>query len=416
MILFAVATLIPVPLFAAGAFLGGFWALASLAYIALFVFLLDEFIEHAVPDAPEGAEFPAADTLSVALGVVHFLFLPLALATLTGMTGLGWLSGIAMFLAFGMFFGQVSNSNAHELIHRADKRLFRLGMWVYISLLFGHHTSAHRHIHHRFVATPEDPNSAVMGDSFYAFAPHAWWGSFMAGAEMETALRKRAKGRRGLHPYVLYVGGALLFASVVLVVFGLGGLIAYLLLAGYAQVQLLLSDYVQHYGLERRRLPGGRSEPVGPAHSWNAGRWYSAALMLNAPRHSDHHAHPARPYPALTLPAPDVAPRLPFSLPVMGAIALYPPLWHRMMDKRARRWRQKLAARPLEAPSDEPDPLAAPAEEVEVEAPVATPGVALVEKAVPKEAPKPVEAQDDAAIADAVARTIALAARPDGKG
>jgi alkane 1-monooxygenase len=104
----------------------------------------------------------------------------------------------------------------------------------------------------------------------------------------------------------------------------------------YAQTQLLLSDYVQHYGLRRAEV-NGRAEPVGPQHSWNAPNPFSSALMLNAPRHSDHHARPARPYPGLELNR-ETMPILPYSLPMMAVIALVPPLWRRVMDKRARSW------------------------------------------------------------------------------
>ena len=117
---------------------------------------------------------------------------------------------------------------------------------------------------------------------------------------------------------------------------GHGGLLGYVLLAVHATTQLLLSDYVQHYGLSRALRDGGKPEPVGPRHSWNSPHWYSSAFMLNAPRHSDHHAHPGRPYSALSV-AED-APTLPHSLPVMAMLALVPPLWRRVMTPRALRW------------------------------------------------------------------------------
>jgi alkane 1-monooxygenase len=63
-------------------------------------------------------------------------------------------------------------------------------------------------------------------------------------------------------------------------------------------------------------------------------------MMLNAPRHSDHHINPARPFPVLTL-IPGQMPMLPHSLPVMAVLALVPPLWRRLMDKRALRWRER---------------------------------------------------------------------------
>ena len=101
-----------------------------------------------------------------------------------------------------------------------------------------------------------------------------------------------------------------------------------------------MSDYVQHYGLRRASLPGGRPEPVGPAHSWNAGHWFSSSMMLNAPRHSDHHAHPARPYPALRLPETDKAPRLPWPLPVACTLAFFPRLWKRAIRRHLKPWRE----------------------------------------------------------------------------
>ena len=111
------------------------------------------------------------------------------------------------------------------------------------------------------------------------------------------------------------------------------GVVALLGLSLYAQMQLLLSDYVQHYGLHRRTGPDGRTEPVGPMHSWNAPHFWSSAMLLNAPRHSDHHIHPSRSYPSLELDHTRM-PVLPHSLPVMAAMALVQPLWRRKMDPR----------------------------------------------------------------------------------
>lgn len=339
MILFTVVTLSPLPLLLAAAFWGGLWAGLALLYITLFAFLLDETIELVGPDEDsDGREFPAADALSVTLAALHFLLLPLAIAAVSGHTGLGWGSRVAVLLAAGLYMGQVSNSNAHELIHRSNRVLFHLGMWLYISMLFGHHTSAHRLIHHRYVGTRNDPNTAEAGESFWAFLPRAWTGSFVAGYEMERAMRGRAAAKSLVPPYAIYLGGAAAFLLAAWSSFGWGGVAAYLLLAGYAQVQLLLSDYVQHYGLSRVAGAGGRVEPVRDAHSWNAPHWFTSALMLNAPRHSAHHAHPTTPYPALRLPAPGTAPMLPLSLPAMAAIALVPPLWRRVMDRRLRSW------------------------------------------------------------------------------
>lgn len=340
---FAVVALAPAGLIVVGAALGGPWVWVALGYMTVFAWAIDRLIPVRADGGtatPTGMEARAAGRLSATLAIVHFLLLGFVVHALAAPGGTGPADRVALFLAAGLFFGQVSNANAHELIHRTDRRLFGLGKWVYISLLFGHHTSAHTKVHHRFAATPDDPSTARAGESFYAFAPRAWRGSFRRGYEMERADIVR-RGRGGATPYVSYVFGAAGFLLLAGLLSGWGGLAAYVGLAAYAQAQLLMSDYVQHYGLTRTRAPDGRYEPIGPAHSWNAGQWFTAHLMLNAPRHSDHHAHPSRPFPALALPVGVEAPRLPASLPAMSVLALFPAAFDRVM-------RRALDARHLE--------------------------------------------------------------------
>jgi alkane 1-monooxygenase len=335
MIRFAVATLGMAALLALALALGGPFPALALAAITLGVWALDKLAALAAPDAP-GAEFPAGAGLSLVLGLLHFPLLYGGVAVLASERG-AW-DKLLVFLALSLFLGQVSNSNAHELIHRAARAPRRLGVAVYCSLLFGHHASAHLRVHHRHAATEADPSSARLGEGFYRFALRAAPGAFRAGLCAESRLRAGRARARGLHPYLWYTAGAAASLTAAAAIGGLRGLAALLALSAYAQLQLLLSDYVQHYGLRRRSLPSGKPEPVGPQHSWNAPQAASSALMLNAPRHSDHHARPARPYPGLALDR-GAMPMLPFALPVMACIALVPPLWRRVMDRRARRWR-----------------------------------------------------------------------------
>jgi alkane 1-monooxygenase len=336
---FALAALTPLVLLVWGVWRGGIWVVPGLLYVAVLTAFIDHLIRLTAPDAPEGTEFPAADTLLVAIGIGHLLAFPLAVWAIAGESGLSIPARVILFLGFGQFFGQVSNPAAHELIHRGKQGLHRLGMAVYVIMLNGHHTSAHRLVHHRHVATPLDPNSAQGDESFYAFLPRAYFGSFRAGLAAENALRARKAG--GLHPYAVYLGGAALCLGFGAGLAGWAGAVTWAALGLYATAQLMLSDYVQHYGLARRMLPDGRFEPVSDRHSWNAPHWFSSGVMLNAPRHSDHHAHPSRPYPALRLPAADEVPWLPWSLPVSSAIALIPRRWRRLMRPHLARWQDR---------------------------------------------------------------------------
>jgi alkane 1-monooxygenase len=277
--------------------------------------------------------------LSALIGVVHFAVLAGCVWGISKGDHLSILDKALIFAGAGLWFGQVSNSNAHELIHRSARRPRRLGVAIYCSLLFGHHASAHPKVHHVHAATDNDPNSAHLGEGFYRFLARAWIGGFRAGLKAENIDRARAS--RVLpawqHPYVSYLIGA---GATVLLAFAIGGImgfVALLALTAYAQIQLFLSDYVQHYGLRRLQGDDGRIEPMGPNHSWNAPHKYSSAMMLNAPRHSDHHMRPTRSFPLLEI-EPTKMPVLPHALPVMAVIALVPKLWRRIMDKRVRGW------------------------------------------------------------------------------
>jgi alkane 1-monooxygenase len=331
MFYFACATLAHIALLGLAACYGGGFIWAALLYITLFTATLDRFVPYILPEMPEGAEFPTGARLSVLLGVLHFGLLFLALYSLV-LGAHSLLEALALFVGFALFFGQVSHPNAHELIHRKERYARRLGRWVYASLLMGHHASAHVLVHHVHVGSEKDPNTAPRGMGFYRFFLKAWIASFRAGFKSEAARLARAGRPARHHPYLrdALIGLGLFLAS-----YALGGGLGvgvYVGLALYAQVQILLADYVQHYGLRRMRLGPERYEPVSGAHSWNAPHWFSSALTLNAPRHSDHHMHPQRPYPALRL-TPETMPTLPHALPVMAVIALYPPLYRRVMAR-----------------------------------------------------------------------------------
>ena len=330
---FALAALMPLPLLATGVAAGGAWLWAAFLYMGVLTLILDQLVPL-TPGVAEDAEFPAADILLICVALSALALLPLATWAIAGTSGLAPGEKVLLFLASGFWLGQVAHPAAHELIHRPKRPLFRLGAAYYAAILFGQHASAHRLVHHRAVATRDDPNTARDGEGFYRFARRAWIGSFREGARAETALRA---DRSGPHPYTLYLAGSAAALILATLIAGLPGLLAWAALALHAQSQILLSDYVQHYGLTRARLPGGKLEPVGLGHSWNTAHWFTSALMLNAPRHSDHHVHPSRPFPALRL--PDAAPCLPWPLPVACLLALSPRLWRRAMAPHLQRLR-----------------------------------------------------------------------------
>lgn len=324
-LLTAALCLTPAALLALGSLVDPVWFWPALLWMILLAPVMDRLIPEAPgPETGEGADSGIVSTAILTL--VLFPLMALAVWRLPNMPfGLTWL---AAFLGFGLLLGQVGMVAAHDLIHRRHRWAVWLGQAYFTLCAFGHHASAHKLVHHVHVASRRDPNTPERGRTIYGFIPRAWWNSAAAAWRVES----RRRGDGFPTPFAFYIGGSLACAVLALAWQGWAGLAVWLALALYAASQMLAADYVQHYGLWRRRRDDGKLEPVGPRHSWDTPGAFTAVMMFHAGRHADHHAHPYRPYPALRdLPA---APVHPFSVAAMVVIALIPPLWRRMVHPR----------------------------------------------------------------------------------
>ena len=238
---------------------------------------------------------------------------------------------------------------AHELGHKAGRLEKRLAKALLHPTFYGHFTEEHNLGHHLMVSTPEDPASSRFGEPFWRFYPRTVVGTFRKNLDLERQrLARVGKGawslanetwRNVLFPVALtsaaYAAGALLAPEAP----GLSGLGAGATAALVVVVQAVLGfslleivNYLEHYGLERRKLPNGRYERVTPLHSWNSNHLVTNGFLYHLQRHSDHHAWPARRYQTLRN-FPE-APQLPTGYAGMILLAAVPPLWFRVMDRR----------------------------------------------------------------------------------
>lgn len=227
---------------------------------------------------------------------------------------------------------------AHELGHRTD-RTARIAAKIALGIVgYGHFCIEHNRGHHVRVATPEDCSSARLNETVYAFALRDIVGAFR-GAWAHEARRLKAKGvplfslqNEILQSYVvtLVLGGAAIGWL------GWSALPWIILHHALAYFALSMVNYVEHYALKREKLPNGRYEPCQPRHSWNTNHTVSNLLEINLQRHSDHHAHPQRPYQCLR--NFETLPRLPSGYPGCITMSLIPPLWFAVMNPRALAW------------------------------------------------------------------------------
>ncbi|WP_396445445.1 alkane 1-monooxygenase [Actinomadura sp.] len=230
--------------------------------------------------------------------------------------------------------GGIAIAAAHEMGHRLEKVEVFLAKVALAQTGYGHFVAEHNRGHHVRVATPEDPASARMGESFYRFLPRTVFGGLRSCWRLERT-RLARQGRSALSPRNAMIQGWLATAALFgALAFAFGpGLLPYLLLQAVLGFMMLeVVNYLEHYGLLRQRTAAGRYERTTPEHSWNSNRVASNVLLYNLQRHSDHHAYPGRRYQMLRH-FPE-APQLPAGYASMIVRALVPAWWFRTMDRR----------------------------------------------------------------------------------
>jgi alkane 1-monooxygenase len=247
--------------------------------------------------------------------------------------GLSTVDDMGLALTMGMVSGIAINT-AHELGHKRASMERWLSKVALAQSGYGHFFIEHNRGHHVRVATPEDPASARLGESFYAFLPRTVLGSLRSAWELECVRLGRLQRRRlSVHNDILnaWAMSVVLFAALA-AVFG-AVVLPYLLLQAVVGFSLLeVVNYLEHYGLLRARREDGRYERTRAEHSWNSNNVASNVLLYHLQRHSDHHANPLRRYQALR--HMEEAPQLPTGYAGMIVLALLPPLWRRTMDRR----------------------------------------------------------------------------------
>ncbi len=266
-----------------------------------------------------------------------YAFIPLQYATLLlacwlwAHGGLSVVESIGLALTVGMVSGIAINT-AHELGHKRVSLERWLSKVALAQSAYGHFFIEHNRGHHVRVATPEDPASSRMGESFYAFLPRTVLGSLRSAWRLESARLARLDSRPwsfGNDILVAWSMTAVLF-GVLAIAFG-PVVLAYLAIQAVVGFCLLeFVNYLEHYGLLRQRCEDGRFERARPEHSWNSNSIASNVMLYHLQRHSDHHANPVRRYQALR--HDDEAPQLPTGYAGMIVLAAIPPLWRRVMD------------------------------------------------------------------------------------
>ncbi len=249
-------------------------------------------------------------------------------------TGLTNLEIVGRITAMGIMCSAIGINIGHELGHRNNRFDELLGEILLLTSINTHFLPYHNAGHHLNVATPKDAATARKNEILYTFWFRSHITSYYQAWEAEN-IRLKNTNRSWFHIQnrmliyticnVLLIGGIYFF-------FGSFVTFVFLAAAIFGILQLETVNYIEHYGLLRKKNEHGRYERVKRTHSWNSDHVIGQAMLFNLSRHSDHHYNGSKHYQLLkTLPE---SPQMPTGYPGMMLLSLIPPLWFSVMNKK----------------------------------------------------------------------------------
>lgn len=238
----------------------------------------------------------------------------------------------------GLICGTFGINVGHELGHRVNSFEQSLAKAGLLSSMYTHFFIEHNKGHHKNVATPEDPSSARLHEPVYLFYFRTIIFSYISAWKIANAdAHKKNKPAFSLYNEMLQLQLLqLVFLSIIIFVFGWKITLFYLCAAAIGFLLLETVNYIEHYGLSRKKKENGNYERAMPQHSWNSNHVAGRLMLFELSRHSDHHYLASRKYQVLR--NHEEAPQMPTGYPGMMILSLVPPLWFYVMHKQMKKY------------------------------------------------------------------------------
>ncbi|MFY0643226.1 MAG: alkane 1-monooxygenase [Bacteroidia bacterium] len=273
------------------------------------------------------------NSLLYLVAVLHYILL-LWFLTIVSENKLTIAESVGIVSTMGILCGVYGINVAHELGHRKEKQDQIVAQSLLLTSLYMHFFIEHNRGHHKKVGTPEDPATARINESIYVFWIRSIVGSWISAYRLEKERLKRI-GKPVFsisNQFIRFQIIQFAFLCLIVIFFSWISLIFFLASALIGIVLLESINYVEHYGLQREKLNDKVFAGIAPEHSWNSNHPLGRYILFELSRHSDHHQNSSTIYPELK--SQSEAPQLPTGYPGMMLLALIPPLWKRVMNKR----------------------------------------------------------------------------------
>ncbi|CAM9988100.1 unnamed protein product [Ascophyllum nodosum] len=322
---------------------GGAWTLLAFYWAFFFLPAADFVVGVDTCNKPEDEYRALRHRFGFKAAV--WIFVPAQLAMLAwachavNIADLTALEFFGFAVSVGVYTGGLGITISHELVHKTNRLEQWLGRIVCVVISYGHFYVEHNRGHHKLVATELDPATARFGESLYAFLPRCVWGSLASAWRLEVDKCRDRNLPFWCNEMLWYSTASVLLCGALAAVFGLKAVPLFLTQSFIGIFLFETVNYVEHYGLERQEKEG-KSEPVGFEHSWDAPYRLTNMVLFKLQRHGDHHVNSTRRYHTLRA-EPCRSPQLPMGYSGCVLMALCPPLWMAIMNKRVLRMRNK---------------------------------------------------------------------------
>ena len=240
--------------------------------------------------------------------------------------------------SMGIMCGILGINVGHELGHRSGRIDQFIGEFLLLTSLDTHFLPYHNGGHHFNVATPDDAATARKNELLYTFWIRSHFSSYLQAWKLEN--KRMNENRRSWFHFqnrmLVYTICNLLFLSLIFFFFGKTVLIYFIISAIIGITLLETVNYIEHYGLLRKKNEQERYERVKRNHSWNSDHQVGQVLLFNLSRHSDHHYNGSKHYQLLK--TDPESPQMPTGYPGMMLLSFFPPLWFLVMNKNLKKY------------------------------------------------------------------------------
>ena len=168
MIFYLVTPLILIFSSSLGLIINPSWSISPFIWVFVLVPIIDLLLPYLNKDDLELKE-NVFHNFSILIVLPCILFLIIFGLYIVSNPNITIFAAAALGAAVGLSGGSIGITTAHELIHRQNKFMRGIGVFLLVLCCYGHFRIEHIYGHHRNVATKEDPATARRGENFYFY-------------------------------------------------------------------------------------------------------------------------------------------------------------------------------------------------------------------------------------------------------